>query len=61
MTKLNNEELTVDDLDLVTGGDNLQYLQLQNSMQNDNRQFQMVSNILNADRSTAKNMISNIR
>jgi hypothetical protein len=40
---------------------NLQYLQLQNQMQNENRQFTMVSNILKTKRNTAKNVISNIR
>jgi len=39
---------------------NLQYLQLQNSMQNDNRQFTMVSNIMKTKHDTAKNTISNI-
>lgn len=40
---------------------NLQYLQLQNSMQNENRQFTMVSNIMKTKSDTAKNSISNIR
>ena len=40
---------------------NLQYLQLQNSMQNDNRQFTMVSNIMKTKHDTAKNSITNIR
>ena len=39
---------------------NLQYLQLQNSMQNENRQFTMVSNIVKAKHDTVKNSISNI-
>jgi len=39
---------------------NLQYLQLQNSMQNDNRQFTMVSNIMKTKHDTVKNTISNI-
>ncbi len=39
---------------------NLQYLQLQNSMQNDNRQFTMVSNIMKTKHATLKNSISNI-
>ena len=40
---------------------NLQYLQLQNSMQNENRQFTMVSNIMKTKHDTVKNTISNIR
>jgi hypothetical protein len=40
---------------------NLQYLQLQNSMQNENRQFTMVSNIMKTKHDTAKNIISNIK
>jgi hypothetical protein len=39
---------------------NLQYLQLQNSLQNDNRQFTMISNIMKTKHDTAKNTISNI-
>ena len=42
-------------------GFNLQYLQLQNSMQNENRQFTMVSNIMKTKQDTVKNSISNIR
>ncbi|HXH48486.1 MAG TPA: hypothetical protein VNM47_03860 [Terriglobia bacterium] len=38
-----------------------QYLQLQNQMQNENRQFTMVSNIMKTRHDTAKNAISNIR
>lgn len=40
---------------------NLQYLQLQNSMQNENRAFTMVSNIMKTKHDTAKNSINNIR
>lgn len=40
---------------------NLQYLQLQNSMQDENRQFTMVSNIMKTKHDTVKNSISNIR
>ncbi len=40
---------------------NLQYLMLQNQMQNENRQFAMVSNIMKSKHDTAKNSISNIR
>jgi hypothetical protein len=40
---------------------NLQYLQLQSSMQNENRQFTAVSNIMKTKHDTVKNSISNIR
>lgn len=40
---------------------NLQYLQLQNQMQNENRQFTMVSNVMKTKHDTVKNSISNIR
>lgn len=40
---------------------NLQYLQLQSQMQNENRQFSMVSNIMKTKHETVKNSISNIR
>jgi hypothetical protein len=40
---------------------NLQYLTLQSSMQNDNRQFTMVSNIMKTKHDTAKNSIRDIR
>jgi L-cysteine desulfidase len=40
---------------------NLQYLQLQNAMQNENRQYTMVSNIMKTKNDTVKNSISNIR
>src|SRR5687767_5633829 len=40
---------------------NLQYLQLQSQMQNKNRQFTMVSNIMKTKHETVKNSISNIR
>lgn len=40
---------------------NLQYLQLQEQMQNDNRQFTTVSNILKTKHDTVKNTISNIK
>jgi hypothetical protein len=40
---------------------NLQYLQLQNQMQNENRQYTMVSNIMKTKHDTVKNSISNIR
>jgi hypothetical protein len=40
---------------------NLQYLQLQSQMQNDNRQYTAVSNIMKTKHDTVKNTISNIR
>lgn len=40
---------------------NLQYLQLQETMQNENRQYTMVSNIMKTKHDTVKNSISNIR
>jgi hypothetical protein len=40
---------------------NLQYLQLQSQMQNENRQFTAVSNIMKTKHDTVKNTISNIR
>lgn len=40
---------------------NLQYLQLQENMQNTNRQYTAVSNIMKTKHDTAKNVISNIR
>jgi hypothetical protein len=40
---------------------NLQYLQLQQNIQNENRQFTMVTNIMKNKHDTAKNSINNIR
>jgi hypothetical protein len=40
---------------------NLQYLQLQESMQNTSRQYTAVSNILKSKHDTAKNVISNMK
>jgi hypothetical protein len=40
---------------------NLQYIQLQSQMQNENRQFTAVSNIMKTKHDTVKNSISNIR
>lgn len=40
---------------------NLQYLQLQNSISQENRQFSMISNIMKNRHDTAKNAINNIR
>ncbi len=46
--------------DMQMNGD-LQYLQLQQDMQHENRQFTMVSNIMNVRHDTAKTSINNIR
>ena len=40
---------------------NLQYLALQQNMQNESRQFSLLSNILKTKHDTAKNSISNLR
>ncbi len=40
---------------------NLQYLMLQNQVQNENRQFTAVSNVMKSKHDTVKNSISNIR
>jgi hypothetical protein len=40
---------------------NLQYLALQQQMQNENRMFTMLSNIMKTRHDTAKNAISNVR
>jgi hypothetical protein len=40
---------------------NLQYLDLQQDMQNENRQFTLVSNIMKTKHDTAKSAINNIR
>jgi hypothetical protein len=40
---------------------NMQYLQLQQKMQADNRQFTMLSNIMKTKHDTAKNAINNVR
>jgi len=40
---------------------NLQYLQLQQKMQADNRQFTLMSNIMKTKHDTAKNAINNVR
>lgn len=40
---------------------NLQYLQLQSQMQNENRQYTAISNIMKTKHDTVKNSISNIR
>ena len=40
---------------------NLQYLQLQQEMQQENRQFTLVSNIMKTKHDTVENAISNVR
>jgi hypothetical protein len=40
---------------------NLQYLGLQQAMQDENRRFTLVSNIMKTKHDTAKNAINNIR
>ncbi|MFL5742491.1 MAG: hypothetical protein ACJ75B_19870 [Flavisolibacter sp.] len=40
---------------------NLQYLQLQNQMQNENRSYTAVNNIMKRKHDTVKNSISNVR
>ena len=40
---------------------NLQYLQLQQKMQADNRKFTLLSNIMKTKHDTAKNAINNVR
>ncbi|MBC7794581.1 MAG: hypothetical protein H7Z43_12830 [Clostridia bacterium] len=40
---------------------NLQYLQLQENMQADNRQFTTISNVMKTKQDTAKNAINNLR
>ena len=70
-------ELSVEQLETVAGGTdlmsatknmqemnqsfNLQYLQLQQDMQSQNRQFTLVSNIMKVKHDTAKNAINNVR
>lgn len=51
----------VKQLDEMQMSYNLQYLQLQNTMQNENRQFTMVSNIMKTKHDTVKNSINNVR
>ncbi len=70
-------ELTEEQLEAVAGGTellsgtremqemnmsfNLQYLQLQQKMQSENRQFTMMSNIMKTKHDTAKSAINNVR
>ena len=39
---------------------NLQYLQLQQNMQNENRKFSALSNVMKTKHDTAKSMIQNV-
>jgi arginine decarboxylase-like protein len=48
-------------LDEMNQSFNLQYLALQENMQNESRQFTMVSNIMKTKHDTAKNSINNLR
>jgi hypothetical protein len=41
--------------------DNMQYLQTQAQMQNDNRQYAAVSNIMKTKHDTVKNSVNNVR
>jgi arginine decarboxylase-like protein len=45
----------------MSQGFNLQYLDLQQNMQRENRQFTLVSNIMKTKHDTAKNAINNVR
>jgi hypothetical protein len=45
----------------MTQAFNIQYLDLQKQMQDENRQFTLVSNIMKAKHDTAKNAINNVR
>jgi hypothetical protein len=45
----------------MSQGFNLQYLNLQQNMQDENRRFTLVSNIMKTKHDTAKNAINNIR
>lgn len=45
----------------MTQGFNVQYLQLQQKMQDESRQFTLLSNVMKTKHDTAKNSISNIR
>lgn len=51
----------VKDLDAMQMSFNLQYLQLQDAMQNENRSYTAVSNIMKTKHDTVKNSINNIR
>jgi hypothetical protein len=51
----------IKDLDQMSQSFNMQYLGLQQQMQNENRQFTLVSNIMKTKHDTAKNSIDNIR
>jgi hypothetical protein len=74
LAQVESGELSLDELETVAGGAdleqqsaemdqsfNLQYLQLQQDMQAQNRQFTLISNIMKVKHDTAKNAINNIR
>ena len=58
VTELIAEQARLQDMQMSF---NLQYLQLQNNMQNENRQFTMISNIMKTRHDTVRNSISNVR
>lgn len=45
----------------MQNGFNLQYLQLQHRLQNENRQYELITHIMKTKHDTARNSISNIR
>jgi hypothetical protein len=74
LAQVESGELSLNELETVAGGAdleqqsaemdqsfNLQYLQLQQDMQAQNRQFTLISNIMKVKHDTAKNAINNIR
>jgi hypothetical protein len=72
LAKVESGELSLDELEAVAGGVdavqqemdmsvNLQYLQLQQDMQQENRQFTLISNIMKVKHDTAKSSINNVR
>ena len=46
---------------IMSASFNLQYLQLQNKMQDESRRFTLLSNIMKTKHDTAKNAINNVR
>lgn len=59
--KEKSNRLSVPEMQDMNASFNMQYLQLQSKMQNENRQFSMVSNIMKTKHDTVKNAISNVR
>jgi hypothetical protein len=55
------ESRTIAELQRVQADFNVQYLQLQSQMQNENRSYTAISNIMKTKHDTAKNSISNVR